>query len=823
MDKEAPPFLPPVKNNKIQPGFLAGIYFVSCATLCLELSLIRYFSINQQYHFAFWVVSIAFLGYAASGSFLSAWPKLSQVDHRKFLTLSSLFLALSVFFNFIICNSLPFDFIKLSWDKNQIFFVFLYYFLLSLPFFLAGLIISSAITHKHLLVTRIYFADLLGAGCGTLLSIIVFLPKGDRGVMASISFFALCASFLFCEKKKKWLKALIFLLAASVIALFLIAPSWLSFRISPFKDLPVALKYPQAKHLFTRWNAISRLDVFKSPAVRYAPGLSLIYDKQLPSQLGLAVDGGQLTAITHFSQTEAQKLEFLKFLPASFAYSLVSKPRTLIIEPRGGLDVLMAMFFKSSSIKVIESNPLLVKLIRQELNAFSGNLYNRRYVRSVSAISRSALQKEKNQYNLIIFSLTDVFGSSSTGLYGFGENYLFTLDSLQQALHSLSSQGVLSLSFYLLPPPRQELRILATLIEALERNGLNPFSRLIAIRSWGTISYFIKKTPFQKTDIKKLKDFADRCLFDLVYYPNIKASETNLYNKFNQPLYYKYTLQLLNPSSRKELYESYLFDIRPVSDDRPFFFNFFKWSRWKDTYQAFGRRWLPFLQGEFLVFLLLIQAIILAIIMIWLPLIVWRTQSLSVKSNFPKILGYFGLIGLAFMFVEITYIHKFILFLGHPLYAGAAIIFSLLFSSSLGSLFSPKILGENPKRKLRLSLCLCAVFILAELYFSPFFFKTFLGFSLPGKVVLTFFFVFPLGFLMGFPFPTGIRMIASREKRIIPWAWATNGFSSVVNSISALMIAFWTGYSLVLFLAAVAYLAAILFLGFSNHRDEADS
>jgi len=823
MVKEAflPP--PPIKENKVKSRFLGGIFFVSCATLCLEISLIRYFSINQQYHFAFWVVSIAFLGYGASGSFLSIWSKVNEINQQNFLTLSSMLFSISVILSFIICNNLPFDFVKLSWDKNQIFFVFFYYFFLSFPFFLAGLIVSSAITHQARFVNRIYFSDLLGAGCGTLLTVVIFLPKGDRGVMVSISFLALCASFFFCGKKQKFLKLLIFFLLGAELVLFLMAPSWLGFRISPFKDLPIALKYPQAKHLLTKWNAISRLDVFESPAVRYAPGLSLIYDKQLPPQLGLAVDGGQLTAITHFTGPDREKLGFLKFLPSSFAYYLVHQPRTLIIEPKSGLDVVTAIFFQSPSIKVIESNPLLVKLISQELNTFSGGIYHRRDVHPVSAISRAALQKEKNQYSLIVFSLADVFGSSSTGLYGFGENYLFTLESFLQVLNSLSNHGVISLSFYLLPPPRQELRILATWIEALEKRGLNPFSRIMALRSWGTISYFIRKAPFQKSDIQKFKNFADRCLFDLVYYPGIKPTEANLRNKFNRPLYYDLTLKLLNPVSREKLYESYLFNIKPVSDNRPFFFNFFKWSRWKDTYRAFGEKWLPLLQGEFIVPLLLVQAIILAIIMILLPLIVLRRIPSLSKGTFPKILGYFGLIGMAFMFIEITFIHKFILFLDHPLYAAAAIIFSLLFSSSLGSFFSQKILSHNPERNLRFSLCLCFVLVLGELCLFPFFFKAFLGLPLLVKALLTFFFIFPLGFLMGFPFPAGIRMLKSTDKRVIPWAWAANGFSSVINSVSALMIAFWIGYSLVLVLAAVGYLAAIPFLSFSCHRYKADA
>ena len=824
MGKE--PFLSSYKTgnkSKIKFRFLAGVFFISSATLCFEISLTRYFSICQDYHFAFWVVSIAFLGYGASGSFLALFKKYGSVYQDKLLSLSSLLFSLSIMSSFLICNSIPFDFIKLSWDKNQIFFVFLYYFFLSLPFFFAGLTVSFAITTRSVYVNKIYFSDLLGASVGSLLSGFVFFPKGDRGVILFISFLALCASYLFSGRKSFFFKLLLFCLLVIDLGVFIYSPSWLSFRISSFKALPLALKYPNAKHLFTRWNAISRIDILESAAVRYAPGLSLLYEEKLPSQLGLSIDGGELTAITRFRSLQSPALKFLSYLPSSLAYSFLQNPRTLIIEPKGGLDVLAAKAFRASQIKVIESNPLIIKLLGNELASFSGRLYHRKDVHLVSGYSLAFLQKEKNYYDLIVFSLSDVFGSSSTGLYGFGENYLYTLNSFIQVLNRLSPQGIISMSIYLLPPPRQEIRVLATWIEALEMSHKNPASHIVALRSWGTISYFIKNSPFQEQEIQKLKNFADKCLFDLVYYPGIRAEEANIHNKFEKSVYFDLTLQLLNASKRKELYKNYLFQIKPVTDDRPFFFNSFKLNKLNLTYKAFAQKWLPFLQGQFLVFLLFVQSIFIAFILIFIPLYAFRKAKKRKKRDFPKIFFYFGLIGMSFMFVEITFIQKFILFLGHPLYSISVIIFSLLFSSGAGSFFSKRILGQDLRKNLIRVLFFCGGLISLYFFLFPLFYEHFIG-SIPLlKIILTFLLIFPLGFLMGFPFPTGIRLLRSYDKSIIPWAWATNAFSSVVNSISALMIAFWAGYNFVLLLAAAGYLLAILFLGFSYHRHKTNA
>ena len=525
---------------------LAAIFLISSATLCLEISLTRYFSVSQHYHFAFWVVSIAFMGYGASGSFLTLFKSFSSVDRDTFLSYSSFIYSLTILLSFLLCNSVPFDFISISWDKNQIFFVFLYYFLLCVPFFFAGLTISFAISRVPRLVNRIYFSDLFGAGAGTLMALFVFLLKGDRGVIIFCSFLALFSSFLFSWRRRFTFRFLLLCLMSVEIVLFLSSPSWLSFRISPYKALPIALKYPQAKHLLTRWNSISRVDIIDSPAIRFAPGLSLLYEKELPPQLGLSTDGGELSAITRIKDLEEPQLEFLSYLPSSLAYSLTESPRTLIIEPKGGLDVLSSLYFNASQIKVIEANPLTAKLLRQELAQFSGDLYNKKNLHVVSAYSRAALKQDKDTYDLIVFSLTDVFGSTGTGLYGFSENYLYTTDSFAHILNRLSPDGLVSISLYLLPPPRQEGRILATWIDALERSEMDPGSHIMAIRSWGTISFFIKKSPFSRLEIQKLKDFAGKRLFDLVYYPGIQIDETNIHIELEKPLYYNLTLQLLS-------------------------------------------------------------------------------------------------------------------------------------------------------------------------------------------------------------------------------------------------------------------------------------
>lgn len=809
--------------ERLQKRFFAGIFLITSATLCLEIVLIRYFSISQHYHFAFLVVSIAFLGYGASGSFLSLFPRVKQQSQSGLLSASALGFSLSVLICFILTNFIPFDLLNISWDVRQIALVFVYYILLSVPFFFAGLVVSSAISTHPNAIHKIYFYDLTGAGCGTILALFVFFPKGDQGTILIISFLALMASVLFKQEPRIRVYSIRFLMLLLLIGLFILSPAWLSFRISPFKSLPVSLQYPQAEHLLTKWNAVSRLDIIQSPAVRHAPGMSLAYQHDLPDQLGLTIDGAGLTAIPSDIPPSDPAWNFLSYLPSSLPYLLLSRPNVLILSPAGGLDIISAYVQGASHIHVSEQNPLIIKILKEDLADTTGGFYENENITFLVSTERASLRHETSIYDLIVFPLTDVFGASAANISGIHEQYSFTKNAFQDVLTSLRTDGMASMSFYILPPPRTEIRALSTWIEILENMGMDPESHLMAIRSWGTISLIIKKSPVTTQNIQILKDFAQERLFDLVYYPGIQKDETNLFNKYAEPVYFNIFSRLLDSDQRNQFYKDYLFRIAPVSDERPFFHNFFKMGKIRDTYSALGKKWLPLLQGELLVVLLLFQSFAAAFLLILLPYIIIQRRKQIKKRIYIHTVLYFGLIGLAYMFIEIAFIQKFILFLGHPVFSSAVIIFSLLSASGLGSFVSRTISNQKLQRMKRVMLFFCACMAGIYLFFLPFLFKTCADFPLLLKIFLTLVVIFPVGFVMGFPFPTGIRILAKKEKKLIPWAWATNAFSSVVHSILALLIAFHGGFSLILGLAAAGYVLTLPFLHFSGHRNKSDS
>jgi hypothetical protein len=366
---------------------------------------------------------------------------------------------------------------------------------------------------------------------------------------------------------------------------------------------------------------------------------------------------------------------------------------------------------------------------------------------------------------------------------------------------------MLSITRYLLPPPREELRLISVIHSALKRMGMERPERHIAvIRTWGTITIIVKRNELTAADIIKIKDFCKERLFDIVYYHGIKKDEVNIYNRFKEPIYYNLISQILDDKKRSLLYKNYTFDITPVTDDRPFFFQFFKWDKIKEVYNSAGEKWQIFVEGGYLLPMIFIQALAASAAFIVLPLFAVHGKRLfAQKKETIKYLGYFFLIGISFMFVEISLMQKLILFLDHPVYAVSAVLFSILVFSGIGSLISKSYVGSKSLLKIISALAIVLVIMTIAI---PYIINFFLGRGIILRGVITLIMLCPAAILMGMPFPIGMRMLGENEKESIPWAWCVNGAASVISSILAIIIAMSFGFNAVLFIAGFTYLLA---------------
>ena len=763
------------------------ILLCSLSSLAYQVTLTRLFSITLWYHFAFMIISIAMLGLAASGVALVLRPRLRALEC---LGLYSLLLGIAIPASWLIANLIPFDPVQLVWDWTQLLRIGLLYLVLAMPFFCCGLVIATAFAVQSARAPLLYGADLIGAGLGSLgILVMLCLLAPERSVLL-LALAPLLAAALSGGPR---LRAVAMVCACFSLLIFIWQPDFAAVHISPYKGLPSALRFPGAVPLARYDSPFARVDTFESPAVRFAPGLSLRWQEALPHQAGLTVDGGDISAITAVDDQRA--LGFLEDLPSALPYVVGNRARVLVLDPRGGLQLLVARRFAAKEIIAVESLPELVRVIRSDWHSFAGDLYAGT---TATGLGRSWLRTAGERFDIIDIALT---GVEPFGSFGIAEDFRFTVEAVKEYLGHLRPDGLLSVNLYLLPPPRTELRLLATLVAAMEESGVNePARHLAIVRSWGTWCLLAKRSPLTAGDIERIKGFAEERWFDLVHYPGMVPSEMNRNIKMVTDDYGPAVAALLDPRQRDGFLTSYPFAVSPVRDDAPFFNYFLKPGRVGEVYRLMGGKWQFFLEAGFLVPAVLAQVALLSLLLLLLPLLAGKGHRIRGLHG-CRLLPYFALLGGGFMFVETVLIQRLILTLEHPAFAVATVLAALLVSSGAGSLLSQRYtVLQRPATAAGIAL-LVILYSLA----LPAVTNAMAPWALVAKTGAVFLLLTPLGLLMGIPFPSGLRTLGAAEPRLIPWAWVVNGCCSVLAPLLAIMLAVMAGFSMVLALGAAAY------------------
>ena len=811
-----------------------GIFFFSGSVLLFELSLMRVFSILQWNYLAFMIISIAFLGYGASGTFLSVFSSiLKRAEGKnlyKYLLFFSLLFSLGSLLSIFTISKVPFDLYRVITDRYQLLYLVIYYLAIAIPFFFAGICISLAISKLPGKVNKIYFCDLGGAsiGCISFLVLANYISLSHLLIIPPLLSFL--ASFLFSLKLKDK-KSIIYIVGIFIfIILFSGAESFYSFPINPYKSLFTLLRYPNSRIIDKQENSFARLEVVESDGVKYAPGLSLNFSGVIPEQLGIVTDGNGLSAITRLEGENdlegLKKIEFSDYISSALGFHLVKKTdnreKILIIGPGGGLDILGGIYNGKKEIRGIEMNPNVKILMQNNYADYSGNIYNCEGIKILTGEGRSVLKGLEQKFDLIQISLIGSSNTASGGFHSISENYLYTVEGFIDFWQHLSDGGSLNITRWLKFPPREIVRLCSISLEALSRMGIEkPENHLAIIRSWGTSTLILSKKEIGEEEISIIKDFCDKRNFDAVYFPGIKEEDANINHVLEQSYYYQEIDQLINSFEEDELkdfYDSYFFNVSAVTDNQPYFFYTLKWQNIPKIIKNTAN-WQPLIEwGNLIIFATFIQGIIFSIIFIFLPLILKRFPVTKRKVKIPFLL-YFASLGLGYMLLEISFIQKFILYLVNPSYSTSIIIFSFLFFSGLGSFYSRRIERNYIESLKIVILSLCVILLLYQIIL-PQIFNTTLKYSLLVRIFITIGLIFPLGFLMGMPFPLGIRLVSSinqgKEKGLIPWLWATNSFCSIIASVSAVIIALFFGFKVVAILAALAYLFGFLSINYSR-------
>jgi spermidine synthase len=551
------------------------------------------------------------------------------------------------------------------------------------------------------------------------------------------------------------------------------------------------------------------LSVVRSPVVpfRYAPGLSLNSPAPVPEQLAVFTDGEGMTAITRWDGRQ-ESLAFTDYTPSALPYHLLpASPKILILGAGGGGEVLQGIHHRAARIDAVELNPQLIDLVARDFADFAGKAYQRPEVRLHAAEARGFVAASAENFDLIQLALLDAFNTSSAGLYGLNESYLYTVEALQAYLGHLKPGGFLAVTRWVRLPPRDEAKLFATAVEALRRSGGDPARRIAWIRGWQTSTLLVKNGDLTENDIAALRRFAGDRSFDPVWHPGIAEAETNVYNVLKEPYGFEIAKALLG-SAHREFIERYKFDIHPATDDRPYFFHFFRWPVLAEVLNLRGAGGLSLLDLSYPVLAAtLIQALALSALLILAPLKVFgaRGKPGPRPGRKARVFGYFSLIGLAFMFTEMVFIQKFILYLAHPLYAVAVVLAGFLLFAGLGSRYAATL--ERARSMDAIVRAAQAIALIAAVYLIllPPLFEGSMALPALVKIVMVLALIAPLAFFMGQPFPLGLAELAKDAEPLIPWAFGINGCASVVAAILATLLSIHFGQTWVLIAALVLY------------------
>lgn len=785
-------------------GKYLGLTLLSGSILALQITFTRIFSLMIWHHFTYMVIGIALLGGGAAGTFLAVRRWEPDKLQRRLGTLSLLF-SLSSLSNLIAITTIAIDPLRAAQIGWAIVGLGIYFICLFNTFFTGGLVIAAIFGRWAGAAHRLYFADMLGAGVATMTVLFVIQTIGGPAVIALIGLIGVVAAILLdyqAKPRQRWLLPVIIGIEMLVLVGLIVRPPTLAVPSS--KELGWAMQAQGTGPEFTRWDAVGRVDVMPEivitePMIVGAVSSSYLRENrpELPLKL-VTIDGTSMTGMYRFdgSDTDLERFRFLDHAVISAAYQLgKERPRTLLIGVGGGLDILLARLYKAQHITAIELNPTIVSLLKDRYADYTGRLAEHPSTELIVAEGRSFLSRTTNQYDIIQGIGLDNLAALSGGAYVLAESYLYTVDSLEQALRALTPNGIFSWTRDVNSPPREMLRLTGLAAEALRRIGVSDPAAHIAIianESGVNATLLVSRSPFQPEQIERLRVWGAANNFTMLHDPFVRL---------NTPF-----ADYLHAADPRAFERTYPFHIFPVTDDNPFFYNYFRWENLHFD-RSYEGRLNRFPIGNLILVTMAFFALGAAVAFIVLPLARYKSDGLRMPGAIPT-LAYFSLLGAAYMFIQIVLIQRFTLFIGYPIHATTTTIASMLAFAALGSLlFSKRIQTIGGLRLVLLGIAaLTAIYVVA---LKPLF-AAWMHWPDLGRIIISIFIIAPLAVLLGIPFPTGIRQLNARAPGLVVWAWGMNGVFSVLGSVLVIVVSMVSNFTTAMLSGAAGYTLAAM-------------
>jgi len=820
---------------------------ISAVTIALELMLMRALALRFWHHFAYLIIATALLGFGASGTLLTLFRSAIRRRLQGTLCAASLLLGLAVLGAVRGADLVPLSVQRINWDLAQIANLVGVEMIFLVPMLLAGIGVGASLMDAPERVSGHYAANLIGSGAGAAAAVVMMellpLPQGITALAAA----ALLAGLVVAPWRRPAAVA-----AAVVTAAVGAAICWgLPWRppLSQYKALAIARRVPGTETVARAEGPLGRVDVLAGPAIHHVPaGLSLSCPEPLPDAALMTVDGDQASAVwrapvpspatapapgapapapttgppplvtgTTAPTATGEPFAFLDWTTAALPYRLLDKPAVLVLGAGGGEAIALALRHGSPRVVAVEMNPDVIELMRGPLRERGGAVYDAPDVRVVCAEARGYLAGTSERFDLIQLAVPDTSAASGAGVLAGQESHLLTVEGFARMLSLLRPNGMLSVTCPLRKPPRDELRLLDTAYLALEthleRLGLPPERRsprnhLVLIRNYDAVTLLVVNgTPGEK-EAYAVKDFCADRSFDVVFYSSLKLLELERFHEAD-PTYSTLYLgaEAVCGPDRDAFVGDYVFNVRATTDDRPYFFNFFRFRALPVIFEQLGNVGRGYVEvGYVLLLAAVAQAVPVAALLILLPL-AGRARVLRAATGKFRAFAYFLLIGLGFMLLEMMFLQKLTLYLAHPIYSAAVVIGVFLVFAGIGSRMSQswKLPPQTVIRRAGVAVvALSVLYVLGMKYLL----SVTGGWPLGGRAALVVVLLAPLAAAMGHMFPAAVRIIGVDSPALVPWCWGINGFASVVATVGATLMAMEVGFISVAIAGAGAYLLA---------------
>ncbi len=798
-------------------SFYAGLFLVTSGTLMLQVVQTRILSVVAWYHLAFFAISMAMFGLTAG----AVWVYLRRerfTTHTLSYDLAhytSAFAAGTGVSLLVQLTQVPiggFTSVTGMWAWMQLALC------LAIPFFFSGVVVSLALTRSPFPIGRVYGWDLLGAASGCLGALVLLNATDGASVVLLIA--ALMGVAAICFARSGVGDAPVplppgagLLGRRATIAAVLAAAALLNGQTTHgLQPLVVKGRFETGEsYLYRKWNTFSRIVVM--PGFSWYPDLwgpSPLYGESPArikiEQRWLNIDGDAGTVATRFTGDLAP-LEYLKYDVTTLAYHLPGRTRAAIVGVGGGRDILSAAVFGARDITAVELNPTFVRLLTTEPGFADFTRLDRvEGLRLFVDEGRSWFARTEERFDTIQMSLIDTWAATGAGAYSLSENGLYTVEAWKTFLGRLTDRGVYTVSrWFNASDPNETGRMLSLAVAALLDMGVtSPDRHIFLAGSGGIATIVVARQPFSDADLAALHEATARYQYDELVVPG------------SSPTYP--TLKAIAGAPSREALEAITstgnFDLTPATDDRPFFFNqlpltkplgLLAFVRQRQADDPNGVR-----AGNLDATLTLVILFVVAFVLVLAAIIVPLRHATNDVGRDLVVAGtsYFLLIGVGFMMVEIGILQRMGVFLGHPVYSLSVSLFALILTTGAGSLLSDTWV-LNTRLRLVLWAVTTGLYVFSLRFWLPPALLAVESASLPIRAAVCVAVIAPAGMLMGFAFPTGMRLVLARDARPAPWFWGINGAAGVLASVTAVTTSIAFGISTTLVVGAACYLLLI--------------